>query len=314
MHKITDIFNSKEQTLSFEIFPPKTDQGMVSLEGTLKELALLAPDFISVTYGAGGSSRDKTLDIVRMVQDKHHIPALHHFTCVIHTKHEVEGILNHLKSLGICNILALRGDPPKDNPDWTPGEDNFRYSSDLVRLIRDDYGNFFSIGVAGFSEGHPLAPNREFDAGIMKKKIETGGEFVITQIFFDNIFYIEYVRRLHAMGVRVRVIPGILPITNYESLVRFCKGCGTSIPQKVHDIFRPIADDKEKTLQAGIEFAVRQCKGLLAFGAPGLHFYTLNKLEPVATILEKLNLRVKEVKKPGLLSGRKIEDGGKTWG
>ncbi|MBF0123062.1 MAG: methylenetetrahydrofolate reductase [Candidatus Omnitrophica bacterium] len=311
MKKISDIFNLKDKTISFEIFPPKTDQGKVSLEEALKEFALLEPDFISVTYGAGGSSREKTLFIARLIQERYNIPALHHFTCVTHTKQEISGILDHLKGLGICNILALRGDPPQENPDWTPGPDNFRYSSELVRLIRDDYGTFFSIGMAGFPDGHPLAPSKEFDAEVVQKKIEAGGQFVITQLFFDPMVYIDYVKRLRANRIMLRVIPGILPITNYESVVKFCKNCGASIPQKVHDIFAPIAGDKDKTLAAGIEFAVRQCRTLLAFGAPGLHFYTLNKLEPVSTILEKLNLRVKPVKKP-LPSFKKLD--GKTWG
>ena len=261
---------------------------MASLEENLAVLAKLKPDFVSVTYGAGGSSRDTTLNIVRMVQEKYRLLAMHHLTCVIHTRHEIRAILDQLKTCDIRNILALRGDAPKENPDWTPGPDNFKYSCELVSFIREHYGDYFSVGVAGFPEGHPLAPDRAFDADILKKKVDAGGEFVMTQLFFDNQQYFDYVKRLRALNVNARVIPGILPITNYESAVNFCKSCGASVPQRVHDIFKPIADDKEKTMAAGIRFAVDQCCDLLAGGAPGLHLYTLNKAEPVKTILESL--------------------------
>ncbi|MBF0619419.1 MAG: methylenetetrahydrofolate reductase [NAD(P)H] [Candidatus Omnitrophica bacterium] len=289
MQKITDIFKNKAKTFSFEIFPPKTDKGMESLRATLTDLAALHPDFISVTYGAGGSSRDKTLGIVRLVQETHKIPTMQHFTCVLHSKAEIKGILDELKRLDIRSLLALRGDPPRENPDWAPGSENFKYSSELVAFIRQHYGDFFAIGVAGFPEGHPMAFDRAFDAAILQKKISAGGEFVMTQLFFDNQLYFDYVKRLRGLGVNVRVIPGVLPITNYDSAVKFCQGCGASVPQKVHDIFAPIAEDKEATLQAGIIFAIEQCRELLAGGAPGIHLYTLNKAEPARTILQALS-------------------------
>jgi len=288
MKKITEIFKTKSRTFSFEIFPPKTEPGYASLLETLEELSALPFDFISVTYGAGGSSRDRTLEIVRLIQEKHRIPALHHFTCVLHTRRDIKRIIDEIKSHDIRNLLALRGDPPRDRPDWQPGPDNFKFSSELVKFIRDNYGDHFAIGVAGFPEGHPLAPSREFDAEILKKKIDTGGEFVMTQLFFDNRDYFDYVKRVRALGVKARITPGILPITNYEGLVNFCKGCGASVPKKVHDLFRPIADDKAKTLEAGTKFALAQCRELLAGGAPGLHFYSLNKTEPVRTIIQAM--------------------------
>jgi methylenetetrahydrofolate reductase (NADPH) len=288
MKKLTELFKSKPRTYSFEIYPPKSVEGYQSLLKTIEELAKLPFDFISVTYGAGGSSRDKTFDIVRLIQEKHRIPAVHHFTCVLHTRSETKKILDQLKSHDIPNILALRGDPPKEDPNWQPGEDNFKYSCELVKFIRDNYGDAFAIGVAGFPEGHPLAPSREFDTRILKKKIEAGGDFIMTQLFFDNREYFDYVKRVRALGVKVRIIPGILPITNYEGAVNFSKGCGASVPKKVHDLFRSIAQDKEKTLAVGTKFAIDQCRELLAGGAPGLHFYSLNKVEPVRTILKSI--------------------------
>ncbi len=288
MRKITDIFNDKPRTFSVEIFPPKTDKGMDALRVTLGELALLKPDFVSVTYGAGGSSRDTTFNIVRMVQDDYKLPAMHHFTCVVHTRGEIKAILDKLRAQNVRNILALRGDAPKDCPDWTPGPENFRFASELVSFIKDNYNDHFSIGVAGFPEGHPLAPDLVFDAQILQKKVGSGGEFVMTQLFFDNQLYFDYVARLRALGIKARIIPGILPITNYEAAVNFSNGCGASIPSRIHEIFKPLADDKAKTLEAGTRFAIDQCRALLAGGAPGIHLYTLNKTEPVRTILQAL--------------------------
>ncbi len=279
---------SQEPSISFELFPPKTEEGYNKLLETITRLANFKPNFISCTYGAGGSSRGKTLDIVEHIQKAHHIPAVAHLTCVLHTKDEIKAILEDMKRRGIANVLALRGDPPRDNPNWTPGPDNFKYSSDLVDFIRHHFGDYFSIAVAGFPEGHLLAPNRDVDAQILKGKIDMGADFVITQLFFNNQDYFDYVARLRKLGVTARIIPGILPITDYNALVRFCGLCGASISQEVHDIFRPIADDPIKTLEAGINFCVKQSRELLKQGAPGLHFYTLNKVSPVDIILKQL--------------------------
>ena len=288
MPKITDIFALKDKTFSFELFPPKTEDGYLKLLTTLHKLCDLKPDFISCTYGAGGGSREKTLDIVGHIQNHHHIHSVAHLTCVMHTKDDIKGILTEMRRRGICNVLALRGDPPRDNPNWSPGKDNFKYSAELVAFIRKHFKDYFSIGVAGFPEGHLLCPNRDQDAQYLKNKIEQGADYVITQLFFNNKDYFNFVARLRKLGVKARIIPGILPITDYPGLVRFCAMCGASIPQEVHDIFRPIADDPQKTLAAGIDFCLKQSRDLLAGGAPGLHFYTLNRTHPIDTIINTL--------------------------
>ncbi len=275
-------------TISFELFPPKTPEGYGKLMGTIAQMCALKPDFISCTYGAGGSSRGKTLDIVEHIQKEHGVTGVAHLTCVLHTKEEIKKILQDTQRRGINHILALRGDPPKENPDWQPGVDNFQYSRDLVAFIRTHFKDYFGIGVAGFPEGHALAPNRDADAHYLKSKIDAGADFVITQLFFNNADYFDYVQRLKNLGVTTRVIPGILPITDYEALLRFCGVCGASIPEEIHRIFKPIAGDADKTLTAGIDFCVKQCRELLAGGAPGLHFYTLNKLMPTETVLKTL--------------------------
>lgn len=288
MKKINDILNNKKHSLSFELFPPKTPEGEVKLFQTIETLTQLKPDFFSCTYGAGGSSRGKTLDIVSHIQELHRIPAMAHLTCVMHTRSEIKNILDDMTTRNIHNVLALRGDPPKDNPDYQPGPENFAYSSDLITFIRGNFGNKFTIAAAGFPEGHILAPDKDFDAGILKNKIDKGADFIITQLFFDNQAYYDYVKRLSTLGVTARIIPGILPITDYNALLRFCALCGTSIPTEVHDTFKPLVNNPEATFKAGIDFAVKQCQDLLSHGAPGLHFYTLNKVSPTDEILKRL--------------------------
>ncbi len=289
MSKIQNIFKEKGRTFSFEFFPPKTEEGHLKFLKMVPDFCALKPDFISCTYGAGGGSRAKTLDIVDHIQNDLRVPSMAHITCVMHTRDEIKGILQEMKQRKICNVLALRGDPPKENPDWKPGPEHFNFSFELVAYIREHFGSDFNIGVAGFPEGHLLCPDRNLDAQYLKNKIAHGADFVITQLFFDNQDYFDYVARLKKLGVGTRIIPGILPITDYPGLVRFCALCGASIPDRVHAIFKPIAEDRAKTLEAGTRFCIEQAQGLLSGGAPGLHFYTLNKIHPVDVILKTLN-------------------------
>ena len=286
MKRIKDLFEHQERTYSFELFPPKTEKGYENLLNTIGQLCELKPDYISCTYGAGGGNRERTFDIVQHIEGQHHVIGMAHLTCVLNTKNDVQNIVDDIKSRGIKNILALRGDPPKDHPDWQPTDDNFKYSSELAAFIRERYGDYFGITVAGFPEGHILCPDREKDAEFLKLKIDAGADFVITQLFFDNKDYFEYIERLHRIDVDVRVIPGILPITNYEALLRFCAICGATVTDEVQRIFEPLQDDQEATVKAGIEFAIRQCQELLDGGAPGIHFYCLNKLHPTDAILK----------------------------
>jgi methylenetetrahydrofolate reductase (NADPH) len=290
IQKITDIFRKKEKTFSFEFFPPKTPQGMTNLYKTVEELNGLGPDFVSVTYGAGGSTRGATMDICSEIQMRFTLPVMHHLTCIGHTREELMTIINQMESGNIKNILALRGDPPKETGKWEITPDSPEFCYELIDLIRDSYGDFFSIGVAGFPECHIHCPDKETDSRYMKIKIDHGGEFIITQLFFDNAVYSEYLERLQREGVNVRVIPGVLPITSYEGLLKFCELCGATVTPEVHEIFKPIRNDDAATKEAGIEFAVRQCRDLLERGAPGLHFFTLNRTEPTREIWRRLGL------------------------
>jgi len=287
IRKISDILKAKERTYSFEFFPPKTEKGREKLSETVGILKELEPDWFAVTYGAGGTTRELTMDIVDDLQKRFQIPTMHHLTCVGHSKAELKGIIERMMGKNICNILALRGDPPQGVEQWEPTPNGFEYCYQLIELIRS-FGDFFSIGVAGFPEGHINCPDKETDSRYLKRKIDAGGEFVITQLFFNNKDYFEYLERVRRIGVTVRIIPGILPITDYQALLRFCSTCGATIPQRVHDIFKPLDGDAEATYRAGIQFAVEQCNDLLEGGAPGLHFYTLNKVDPTRRILNKI--------------------------
>ena len=288
MKKTSELFEEKDVTFSFELFPPKTEEGFLKLTKTIEGLSELKPDFISVTCGAGGGNREKTTEIVDLIQKKHKIIGVEHLTCIGNTHGEIKNTLDDIKRKGICNVLALRGDPPKNDPDWKPTANHFSYSYELCEFIRFKYGEYFSIGVAGFPEGHVLCPDRIQDAKYLKMKTDAGADYVITQLFFDNEDYFGYVERLRKLGVTARVIPGIVPITDYNGIVNFCKTCGASIPKEVHQTFSHLADNKEATIEEGIRFAARQCKELLENGAPGIHFYTLNKIHPIDVILEDI--------------------------
>ena len=289
IRKITDILKEKQRTYSFEFFPPKTEKGRAKLMEAAGVFAKLEPDWFSVTYGAGGSTRRATMEIVEEIQKRFEVPVMHHFTCVGHSKEDLKNVITEMKKKNICNILALRGDAPEGEKDWKPDPNGLEYCYQMIELIRT-FGDFFSIGVAGFPEGHVDCPDKETDSKYLKIKIDSGGEFVITQLFFDNKDYFEYLERTKEVGVNVRILPGIIPITNYQKLLKFCDMCGATIPQKVHDIFKPLDGDDEATYKAGVDFVVEQCKDLLAGGAPGLHFYSLNKVEPTKEILSKVKL------------------------
>lgn len=289
MKRIADIFDEKPWTLSFEFYPPKTEQGRDRLWDTAEELTGLGADFFSVTYGAGGSESHSTLDVVLGLLYRHDVAVMHHLTCIKHTYREIREQLAGMARVGVRNIMALRGDPRKDEPRYTPGPDQPKYAYQLVEIIRELRSDWFCTGVAAFPEGHPLAGSLERDSHYLRIKQDRGADFAVTQLFFRNDDYLRFMDRVRGAGVSMRLIPGILPVVNYEKLVQFCETCGASIPDEVHETFRPIKDDPEETKKRGIEYAVRQCQDLIDRGAPGLHFYCLNRPEPVKTIVEAID-------------------------
>jgi methylenetetrahydrofolate reductase (NADPH) len=294
MQLIRDIHAAKKAAgkpvISFEFFPPKTDEGDRTLfEKTLPALFALKPDYCSVTYGAGGGTRDKTLGIVDRIQREHHVPAMAHLTCVGSTKAQLRAVLEQARSLGIKNILALRGDPPGGVGEWKPVPGGFEYSYQLVEFIRGIGG--FCIGTAGFPEGHiACTEGRQVDWQRLKAKIDCGADFVITQLFFDNRDYFAMRDHLTKLGVTAPIFPGILPISGAAQIKRFTTICGASIPQPLLEKLDQFGDNDIATAEFGIEYATRQCAELLRDGAPGLHLYTLNKAATATRILQNLSL------------------------
>ncbi len=283
MDKITNIFAHKERTFSFEFFPPKDERVLVGLYQTASELADVGAEFFSVTYGAAGSTNRATLTIATELQRRFHKPVIHHLTSIRHSYTDLRGILARIKQAGICNVLVMRGDPPRDDPQYQTGPDEPQFGYQLVQICRE-LGDWFAVGVPGFPEGHTRPPTKDLDSRYLKVKQDAGAEFAITQLFFDNQDYYDYVERCRRVGVTMRLIPGILPITDYAKLVRFCGLCGVRIPEFIRNTFEPLADDPQATYKRGVEMIIEQCRDLLAHGAPGLHFFCLNKVEPAATI------------------------------
>ena len=293
MRFIRDIHAEKQgsgkPTISFEFFPFKTTEGEATFFGkTLPALMTARPDYASVTYGAGGSTREKTLEIVERIQNDFGLTTMAHLTCIKHTQAEIGGILDEAARRGIQNILALRGDPPPGE-EWAQTEGGFEFASELVEFLRERGG--FGIGAAGFPGGHiDCAEGRETDWRHLVGKINCGADFVITQMFFDNADYFRLADYLKGQGVAVPLFPGIIPVANAGQIKKFSAMCGAKLPELFSSRLDELGDDADAVREYGIEYATGQCRELLERGAPGLHFYTLNKSKAVLQILANLGL------------------------
>jgi methylenetetrahydrofolate reductase (NADPH) len=285
--RICDCFQTGEPVFSFEFFPPKTEEGVRNLYSTIEELAVLKPSFVSVTYGAGGSTRQLTVDLVTRIKREIGLEAMAHLTCVGHSAAELAGILDQLRDAGMENVLALRGDPPRGETQFVKPADGFGYAQELIRFIRSRYD--FCLGGACYPEGHVEAPSLESDLGHLKEKVDSGADFLVTQLFFDTDDYFRFVARARAIGVTVPIVPGIIPITNVSQIERLSSMCGAKIPPRLSERLNRVRDDEQAVISAGIEWATDQCRALLAGGAPGIHFYTLNR--SLATRMVYLNLK-----------------------
>jgi len=294
MRFIRDIFaearEAGEVVVSCEFFPTKTPEGERSLlEKTIPRLKSVGPAFCSVTYGAGGSTRGKTLDIVETIQCEHGLPAMAHLTCVGSTRDDIQGFLNEAQSRGIRNILALRGDPPAGEAEFVKQEGGFEFSYQLVEAIRGHGG--FSIGTAGFPEGHiACTEGREVDWRRLKEKVDCGADFVITQLFFDNDDFFRFRDHLRGLGMDKPITAGIIPVLSGQQIRRFTSLCGARLPSPMTDRLDELGDDNDAVREFGIEYATKQCRVLLESGVEGLHFYTLNKSNSTVRILENLGL------------------------
>jgi len=284
--KIIDILKQDKPSFSFEFFPPKDSDGFDQLFKTIDNLKTLNPAFVSVTYGAGGSTRSKTIDLVGRIKKEIGLESMAHLTCVGHNSDEILNVLGDIKKQNVDNVLALRGDPPAGEINFTKPKNGFGYAVELVQFMCEHFS--FCIGVAGYPEGHPESSNREEDLFHLKKKVLAGASFIVTQLFFDNKYYFDFVANLRNIGVDVPVIPGIMPIVNLKQVKRFTKMCGATVPHDLLVRLEAVQDDPESVYQIGIDHAASQCRKLLMQGAPGIHFYTLNRSRATLSVLERL--------------------------
>ena len=284
--RIDEILAERRPVFSFEFFPPKTDDGHANLRATLDTLRHDSPDFVSVTYGALGSTRDRTIDIVKWIKQDLGIEAMAHFTCVGATEGELRATLAEIEAASVENVLALRGDPPEGQEEWTQTEGGLRYSTELIGLLSEHFG--FAIGAAAFPEVHPQAESAEADIRFLKAKQDAGASFLITQLFFDNEFYFDFVARAREAGVTVPIIPGIMPVTSVRNIKRITELCKSEIPEAFEQQLETREEDGDAVHDLGIAYATLQCMDLLARGAPGIHFYTLNRSPATRAILAAL--------------------------
>ncbi len=286
--KIRDLFRSGKRVFSFEFFPPKTEAGTLALEKTIADLAELAPAFVSVTYGAGGSTRDRTIELVRRVQHDHGITAMAHLTCAGAGRANIASVVDRLIDAGVENIIALRGDPPAGAATFETPPDGFAHASDLVAFLRQRAGQALCIAAAGCPEGHMENRDLAQDMRNLVIKVNAGVDFIVTQLFFDNRVYFDFVARARAAGITVPIVPGIMPITNLASVERMIQLSGASIPTALRGELDQRRDDAEAIKALGVAQAAAQCVDLLHGGAPGIHLYTLNQSPATRMILTAL--------------------------
>ena len=284
--KISDIFKTQSRTYSFEFFPPKDEISAVDFGINIGQLARLAPSFVTVTYGAGGSTHERTFALVDFLQNKVGMNTMAHYTCVDASRAKVAADLDYLSQIGIENLMLLRGDPPKGQGKFTPHPEGFSYSSELIAFAKQRHS--ICAGGGAYPERHPEATNIDQDLLNLKRKVDAGVDFLITQLFFINDNYFEFVRKARAIGINCRIIPGIIPITSFGQIKRFGLMSGGVIPEELVRQMEPYKDNADKTYQIGMDYAIQQCRDLLVLGAPGLHFYTLNKSRATVEIFETL--------------------------
>lgn len=285
--KISDIFSNSARTFSFEFFPPKDEISAVDFGINVGQLLKLNPSFVSVTYGAGGSNQERTFSLVEFLQNKIGLNTMAHYTCVGSSRERVSRDMEYLQNIGIENVMLLRGDPPKGSTGFTTNENGFSFASELIAFVKQQPYDF-SIGAAANPEKHPEAPSMDDYLTKLRIKCDAGANFLITQLFFDNNAYFDFVKRARHAGITCRIIPGIIPLTSYKQIKRFVDMAATSFPADLLNKMEKYQDNAEKAYQIGIDHAIRQCVDLLENGAPGIHFYTLNKSRAAVEVFESL--------------------------
>jgi len=286
--RFAQIFKQPGAKFSFEFFPPKTDAAAERLHRNVAELKTLAPSFVTCTYGAGGSTRERTGSIVKQLGDELSIPTAAHLTCVGHTRDELIDVLGAYRELGIKNIVALRGDAPKDATRFEPHPDGLRYGNELVSLIREHFGDAFGVAVAGYPEGHTETACKLTDLDNLKRKVEAGSDIVITQLFFDNRDFYDFLDRCELAKIDVPIVAGIMPIVSRKSIMKMAGLCGARLPGKLLRRLEAAGDDDQQVERIGIDWATQQCRDLLDNHVRGIHFYTLNRSNATIEIYRRL--------------------------
>jgi methylenetetrahydrofolate reductase (NADPH) len=286
--RVSEIIATRRPSFSFEFFPPKDDAGVEALIDTMRQLRSLEPSFVSVTYGAGGSTRARTTDLVVRLREEVGIEAMAHFSCVGSTRDELREQLQRMRDAGVESVLALRGDAPHDADGFETTPDGLANASDLVALLADEFD--FGVGAACHPEKHPEAPDADTDLTYLRRKVQAGADFLITQLFFDNAVFFDFVARARAVGITVPIVPGVLPITNIAQLQRITTMCGATLPGRLLAQLEHRRDDPQAVSDLGVAYATLQCAELLAAGVPGIHFYTLNRSPATRAILSALRL------------------------
>ncbi|UWG95551.1 methylenetetrahydrofolate reductase [NAD(P)H] [Dehalobacter sp. DCM] len=292
--KLSEIFKTGKPTISFEFFPARTEKAAETLNQTVEDLVALKPDFVSVTFGAGGSTKDGSYELVKKLKKEKELEVVAYLAAFALKRNEITSVLNNYQDLGIENILALRGDPPKDTDVTQVPADSFKYASELAAFIHQNYG--FCIGVAGYPEGHIDAPSLEKDIEYLKLKVDQGADFIIAQFFYDNVYFLNFMERCQKIGINIPILPGIMPVYSVKMMEMLAGNCGAKIPEKLRKGISELPEGDTKALiDFGIEYAIGQCEELLKEGARGLHFYTMDRSESAAGI-------VKGLKNKGLLT------------
>ena len=287
--QLAELFAKRSNILSYELFPPKTEKGDIALFKNLEQLCEFKPDFITCTYGAGGSTQGKTLEIIQQVKQVHALPVASHLTLVGSTRDQLVEYLHTAQKAGVGTIVALRGDPPQGQQQFEPVAGGFAHANELVELIRAEFGDQFSVLVAGYPEKHIEAPSLDVDLDNLKRKVDAGADAVVTQLFYNNDDYFRFVDLCHARQITVPIVPGILPIINFEQIKRITTMCGSQLPDELAQNLADADGDLERQWHVGVDFATRQVSQLLERGVPGIHFYVLNKSQATLEVLRNTN-------------------------
>ena len=286
--RLEKLYKSDQPDISVELFPPKTPGGRENLFQVVRQLKEYNPAFFSMTYGAGGSTRDLTFDLCDQLKNQEQVETTCHLNIIGQSKEDSQANLERLKQIGVYNLLALRGDPPRDQPNFKPHPNGFGSSVELIEAAHQE--PWFSIAVTGFPEVHPEAKDRAADISYLKRKVDAGGSVIVTQLFFDNAYFFEFLSEVNQAGITVPVIPGILPILSVEQIRRFAALCGATLPQSVNQALTKYENDEKGAIEYGIELATQMCEELIKAGVPGLHFYALNRAQSTEAILSNLGL------------------------